>query len=63
MSIVLYPVGTGVSDKFITLYAADIALGDGVNELRFAKKSGVFDIDYIELNNKDVAPPEGGVMV
>ena len=63
MSIVLYPVGTGVSDKFITLYAADIALGEGVNELRFAKKSGVFDIDYIELNNKDVAPPEGGVMI
>ncbi len=59
----MYAVGMGATDRFITLYAADIALGDGVNELRFAKKSGVFDIDYIELNNKDVAPPEGGVMV
>ena len=42
--------GTGMSDKFGLLYAADIALGKGENEILIVKRNGVFDVDYIELS-------------
>ncbi len=50
METVMYPSGTGSSDKFGLLYAADIALGKGENEILIVKRNGVFDVDYIELS-------------
>ena len=58
METVMYPSGTGTSDKFAVLYAADIALGSGVNEVGFVKRNGVFDIDYIELKVIEKSFPE-----
>lgn len=57
METIMYPSGTGSSDKFGLLYAADIALGKGENEILIVKRNGVFDVDYIELTPRPDTEP------
>ena len=54
----MYSVGTGISDKFTVMHIADVAFGAGVNEVRLVRLSGVFDIDYAEMERIEIPPPD-----
>lgn len=59
----MYSVGTGISDDFVVMHIADVAFGTGVNEVRLVRRSGVFDIDYAEMERIEIPPPEDMIPV